>query len=73
MTDKRGISIGEKAARLVAEIQMLETRGYTADEMARYLQVSKRSINRDMVSLQTAPLYVPLWQDDAYRWHVNRA
>lgn len=65
-------SVTIKAARLVAEIQMLEARPHTACELARSLGVSVRSVQRDLVLLQTEPLYVPLWQDHRMRWRILR-
>lgn len=61
-----------KAARLIAEIQLLETRAYTAAELAQTLGVHKRSIQRDLAALQAEPLYVPLTVDDEWRWRVFR-
>ena len=61
-----------RAARLLAMLRLLActSQGMTADELARALGVSVRTINRDLAALQDEPLRAPIYQDTGYRWRL---
>ncbi|MDI7278278.1 MAG: WYL domain-containing protein [Anaerolineae bacterium] len=44
--------------------------GYRSSELARLCGVDQRTINRDLADLQSEPFYLPLVQDDEWRWHL---
>jgi predicted DNA-binding transcriptional regulator YafY len=44
--------------------------GMTAEELARELGVSVRTINRDLAAVQDDPLRAPIYQDRGYRWRM---
>ncbi|MCL6431921.1 MAG: WYL domain-containing protein [Anaerolineae bacterium] len=44
--------------------------GYRSSELARLCGVDQRTINRDLLDLQGEPFYLPLVQDDDWRWRL---
>jgi len=61
----------KKSVRLVALIRRFATGGrYTARELAETFGVSQRSIQRDLLDLQSAPLRLPLVQDSEWKWSI---
>jgi predicted DNA-binding transcriptional regulator YafY len=49
-------------------------RGYRSSELAEIFNVDKRTINRDLLDLQSEPFCLPLVQEDApdWRWHIMK-
>jgi len=58
-----------RALRLIEMIRMLEARSWSKQEMGDRLGVSLRTIERDLLDLQSEPLYVPLVEQSG-RWRV---
>ncbi|HOG46835.1 MAG TPA: WYL domain-containing protein [Anaerolineae bacterium] len=44
--------------------------GYRASELAELCATSRRTINRDLETLQGEPFYLPLVLDDGWRWRL---
>lgn len=62
-----------KAVRLVyLRDQFVAGSRYTARELSDRLGVSQRTIERDLLDLQSEPLRVPLIRDIDWRWGVER-
>jgi predicted DNA-binding transcriptional regulator YafY len=57
-----------RAARLHVMARLLRARSRTAEELADLMGVSLRTIQRDLMTLQTAPFYMPLVRE--VRWSV---
>ncbi|MGQ9683682.1 MAG: helix-turn-helix transcriptional regulator [Anaerolineae bacterium] len=45
-------------------------RGYRSSELARLCGVDQRTINRDLVDLCSEPFYLPLVQEEGWRWRL---
>ena len=61
-----------RSVRLL-EIQRLLYRqpaGYRSSELARLCGVDQRTINRDLADLQGEPFYLPLVQEEGWRWRL---
>jgi predicted DNA-binding transcriptional regulator YafY len=59
----------DRAVRLVRMIQLLQRQSWRARELAEYFGVSHRTVNRDILDLQSWPLRVPLIEEGG-RWQV---
>lgn len=48
--------------------------GYRSSKLAEIFNVDQRTINRDLLDLQSEPFYLPLVQEDApdWRWHMMK-
>ena len=44
--------------------------GYRSSEPTRLCGVDQRTISRDLADLQSEPFYLPLVQDDEWRWRL---
>jgi predicted DNA-binding transcriptional regulator YafY len=44
--------------------------GYRSSELARLCDVDQRTINRDLLELQGEPFYLPLVQEEEWRWRL---
>ena len=61
----------KRSIRLVALIRRLTGGGrYSARELTEALGVSQRSIQRDLLDLQSAPLHLPLVQGEDWKWSI---
>ena len=60
-----------RAIRLIMLIHLLSDRSWRATELARRLEVSRRTIYRDLADLQDEPLRVPLVVEDG-QWRLFR-
>jgi len=67
-------SLGEHAARLLDIIRVLRDRPQTSDELAKRFDVSCRSIDHDLLTLQGEPLYIPIIESDRreHAWTILR-
>lgn len=61
-----------RAVRLVALLRDLQAHphGLTARQLAARLQVTVRTVQRDLADVQAEPLRAALWQDEEWRWHA---
>lgn len=56
--------VGQKAVRLVALMRLFEQRrSWSSAELAKRLGVHQRTMQRDLLDLQSYPLYFPLVED----------
>ena len=62
-----------RALRLVVLMAVLYDRRQTAADLAMRLGVRHRTINRDLLDLQGAPLYLPLTSEDDTWGYVDGA
>lgn len=63
----------DRAVRLVhLRDQFLAGSRHTARDLAQRYGVSQRTIERDLLDLQSEPLRVPLVQDIEWRWMMQR-
>ncbi len=60
-----------RAVRLMRLVELLEARPWRSSELARELGVSQRTINRDLLDLQSEPLRKPL-VCDGWEWFMWR-
>lgn len=61
--------VGLRAVRLIALMQLFEQRGtWSSAELAERMGVTQRTIQRDLLDLQSYPLYFPLVEDERGRY-----
>ena len=53
-------------------LELLRARphGVLSREIAEYLGVSQRTVQRDLADVQDEPLRAPLYQDEDWRWFM---
>jgi predicted DNA-binding transcriptional regulator YafY len=62
-TPRRARSPCYRALRLIVLMTLLDDRGFSTAELAIVLKVSRRTIRRDLDTIQGEPLYYPLTYD----------
>lgn len=60
--------VSERALRLLAMRDTLRQHSASANDLAQEFGVSRRTAERDIATLQEAPLHTPLWQDAQGKW-----
>jgi len=60
-----------RAARLLDIIRKLRDRPYSVGELAATMNVSNRTVQRDLLALQGEPLYIPMTQNGV-AWTIPR-
>ena len=59
-----------RAVRLIEMIRLLRDRPLSSVDLAERFGVSQRTVQYDLMALQSWPMYVPLYRDDAGRWSI---